>query len=879
MSTASRQSRGVNHRVNSLQNENQLSRELSRSRKHIVTHNEAYIYALRVAYLSYLLQPRARRTQHVPAPQQQVNRSSTSVNDLMKDFSLLRDSKSTRLPSGFVAELEKRLTSVLVGKEKHQEYQDALVKRTFAAFFNAFTEQGFKKRMEKDRRVEDLVLIFFSNATKELQKGKAPGDDGWRLMVDRHVALFVRLVGLILKDHDWAKDKPELTTRLATLETKLLAHDRDLAAASLTGGTTVEVIVPLSYEVKDMPLVQLVGRIFGLTNTMLQSDITKNKPIWTEKAALQDLKTYQSYLNLNTKRTLRSEDFDLEDSYETWKRAEGPDLSQMMLAIMQSNPELAKSAPGGQLPQFDGHPPNGSTSSDSHYAEMARKLSDPSLTAGSYVIDQPDISTLSMNEDVLDRSEDGEHAFVFIPPDPRAFYRFIMNEALSHDLRDQTLEPSEATSETPSIKLFSKQTTELLNEICLRWRIPYFSRVILFLDVIKEKFLHQEIGLETLDAAFIWVKDPPFEKKGHAPMASVFLDRHKWTVTDYALMQQILSALFDGLLRELYDVMLHCYDAKPPAAGLVLYVMKTHIEEDPNFSKNKEQVEKFRSQLQEGLQQKALDIYKDFVEKEVPPEEEKWEFFHVIQLGTAVKKIAERIQKRYRKNPEVEGVNPLMVLVETMMPIYGEDARDLVSRIIQQAKEKGQEVDTRDGFALYAELVEIRRIHVDALPGIPFAFNVETLLADFVWRFIHQSDAKLVAIVEEAFKGDEFKIRNEQDSVDLPDERRHSYSVISVFQAFNQILREVLNLNWDDDLQYAKFMTALARSFGIGLARYCELVEQKFAREMDRLTPEQEAAIGQTRQEKWMQLAKDAWNNKEKIEPFQFFPEVCSEFL
>ena len=103
--------------------------------------------------------------------------------------------------------------------------------------------------------------------------------------------------------------------------------------------------------------------------------------------------------------------------------------------------------------------------------------------------------------------------------------------------------------------------------------------------------------------------------------------------------------------------------------------------------------------------------------------------------------------------------------------------------------------------------------------------------------------------------------------------------MISVFQAFNQILREVLNLNWDDDLQYAKFMTALARSFGIGLARYCELVEQKFAREMDRLTPEQEAAIGQTRQEKWMQLAKDAWNNKEKIEPFQFFPEVCSEFL
>jgi hypothetical protein len=280
-------------------------------------------------------------------------------------------------------------------------------------------------------------------------------------------------------------------------------------------------------------------------------------------------------------------------------------------------------------------------------------------------------------------------------------------------------------------------------------------------------------------------------------------------------------------------------------------------------------------QLQEGLQQKALEIYKEFVEKEVPQEEDSWEFYHVIQLGTAVKKIAERIQKRYRKNPEVEGVNPLMVLVETMMPTYGEDARDLVSRIIQKAKDKGQEVDARDGFTLYAELVEMRRIHVDALPGRPFAFNIETLLADFVWRYIQNSDERLVGIVEEALKGDEFVIRNEKDAqVELPDERRHSFSVISVFQAFNQILREVLALNWDDDLQYAKFMTALAKSFGTGLARYCELVEQKFSREMDRLSPEQESAINQTRQEKWMQLAKDAWNNKEKIEPFQFLPEV-----
>jgi hypothetical protein len=86
-------------------------------------------------------------------------------------------------------------------------------------------------------------------------------------------------------------------------------------------------------------------------------------------------------------------------------------------------------------------------------------------------------------------------------------------------------------------------------------------------------------------------------------------------------------------------------------------------------------------------------------------------------------------------------------------------------------------------------------------------------------------------------------------------------------------------LEWDDDVQYAKFMTALSKSFGVGLARYCEVIEQRFTKEMDRLSPAQVGAAARTKQEKWMQLAKDAWNNKEKIEPFQFYPEVRSSYF
>lgn len=881
MSTSSTQSRALKTRVDSLKNE-RLSRGDSYSRKKIITHNDAYLYALRVAYLAYLLQPRARRTQHVPAPAAPVQRPSTSINDLMKDFSLLRESKSTRFPHGFMAELDKRLKGILMNKEQRAEYKDPIVKRTFAVFLNAFSEPSFQKRMEKDRRVEDLVLIFFSNATKELSKGKQQGDDSWQFMVDRHLALFIRLMSLVLRDHDWVRDRPELSTRLSTLEGKLLAHDQDLSAMPTrnggNGGTTIEVAVPLSYDVKDMPLVQIVGRLFGLRNTMLQSDINKYKATWTEKAALQDLKTYQQLLNLNSPKTLRSDDFDLDEAYDQWRKGEVQDLSQMIMAIMQSNPELAKSTTGS-LPRFN-HQVNGSTSSGSQFSDASRRISDDSEKS-SYVIDQSaDMSGLGSGTQSPEPIDD-DKTFTFIPADARAYYRFILVEALSFDMNDK--DPSQRSSEedgiTTSTKLLTKQSTDLLNEICIRWRIHPVSRVTLLLDVIRDKFVDQEITLDTLDAAFNFIKEPLPEKgKSANLMTSLLFDRSKWLLADTILNQQILSALHVALLRDLYDTLQHCYEAKPPSVGPVVYVLENHIYHDPGFSKTPEDLDSYREQLYHGLQGKAHEMYRAFLQKEVPNDQNSWEFFHVIELGKAVVNLAQRIQKRYRKNPEVMGVNPLTALVETILPLYAEDARDIVKRILDLAKERNEEVPVEDGFQLYGELVEIRRIHSECLPNVAFAFHIEGLLAEFVWRWISMTEASIVDWVDQAIKQDNFRVRSENNDIPTEDQR-HSVSAIDIFSSFNQTIDKIVELQWDDDLQYAKFMTSLAKVVGAGIARYCEVLEQKFTKEMDRLSPEQEAARNQSTQEKWLSLAKDAWNNKEKIEPFQFFPEVCQSLL
>ncbi|KAJ5890627.1 uncharacterized protein N7473_006855 [Penicillium subrubescens] len=858
MSTASSQSRGVNRRINSLQNDGRHSRNSSLSRRRPLTPAIASSHALRVAYLTYLLHPRTRRIQTAPAAPARPKRSSTSIHDLMSDFSLVRDSKSTRIPHGFVSELEKRLTGVLMGREKKKEYQDHLVVRTFAVFLNVLKEDSFRKRMEKDRRAEDLLLIFYSNAVKELSKGKEQEDDSWKLMVDRHVALFVRLLALILKSNDWAKDRPELANRLTVLENKLLLQDQDLMDSNGPTSTT-EVLAPLSYDVKDMPLVQHVAKIFGMTTLQAQSEIDKHKSVWTEKAALRDLKTYQTQLSLHTRKTLCREDFETDEAFESWKKSEGPDLSQMMLAIVQSNPELAKSTPGA-LPQF-----NASVSDD---------LSSP-RDRTSYAIDQSvDFSSLSLGG--ADGDSEESDTYTFIPSDPRGVYRFILNQTLTHDLRDREIEASQATSDTPSMKLLSKQSTEMLNEICLRWRIPNFSRIVLFLDVIQSKYVDSEIDLNTLDSAFTFVKESPSSEpraKRSSYVASSVFDRRKWSVHDLQTMQQLLSKIHEALLRELYDVMMDCFEAKPRPIGPVMYILEHHIQMDPNYTEDPADIDRFSSYVQDGLAQKATEKYQSLIGQLIPVDQESWRFDNVIQLGDAISKLAQKIQKRYRNNPEIMGVNPHLTLCVNILPMFAEDAHEMVARIIEHAKSEGEEIDIEDGFDLYKQLATIRRLFTNTIPETPFPFHVESLLEEFVWRWLRLTDESVMEWVNQAIRQDKFTVHGGELAEVVPEDNRHSVSVIDIFRSFNQVVENLIGLEWDDDLQYAKFMTALSNSMGKGVAKYCESLEQMFAREMDRLTPEQEAALNQTTQEKLMQFAKDTWTNKDKIEPFQFSSE------
>ncbi|OAF55907.1 hypothetical protein VC83_07940 [Pseudogymnoascus destructans] len=143
-----------------------------------------------------------------------------------------RDDFSPRVGSAKSAQLlmgplEKRMTGVLMMKERLPGYDDPAVRRSFTEAYTAFTEVTFRSRMVQERYVEDLVLVFYANALKSLQRGTPPGDDSWKNLIYRHVALFLRLLSSTMKDHGYGKDRPDLMSRLATAEKKLLRDDQD----------------------------------------------------------------------------------------------------------------------------------------------------------------------------------------------------------------------------------------------------------------------------------------------------------------------------------------------------------------------------------------------------------------------------------------------------------------------------------------------------------------------------------------------------------------------------------------------------------------------------------------------------------------------------
>lgn len=871
MSTASARSWKPSRRLQSIQDGERRTRANSRANQGPLPPNEVYSYALRVAYLNYLLQPKKKRKEYVKVPRPQSRIHSSGVGDLIREFTGTTSSGNVKLPHSFRQSLEKRMEGVLTGTERMPGFNDAAVKRTFGEAYTAFTAQDFRRSVDKDRKLEPLILIFYSSANRAQARATVPEDQSWRVLIDRHLALFVRLVVAVLRDHGSDRDRPELMNRLASLEKKLITNDQNLFldTGQDSQHKTIEVEIPLTHEVKDMPMVQFVGTVFARDAATVQADIDSYRPAWTAENAIKDFKAYQQRMNASLNGALRRQDFDVDDAYEEWKRAEGKLLAAMISDVMNARPDLAGTASNSTEKPLPTRPQS-YYNEDQSFADIGRLVTSPDSLMTSFGFDgSPNLGSLSLDDKSSIRSVD-EPSYTFVPPDPRHCYKQVLQLTTLHDL----LHPD---SSAPC-SLLSAQSEAFLVELALRWRLPQHTRLITFMEVVGQHFLEDQLSIEEMTLAFDFAKEttPEVKKPPHIlfytdPLPRI--PRSQWSLPDTSAYRALLQKVNDALLREMLELLSKCYEAKPPSFAKPLMFIMNNIQNDESFSQRQEDMDEYAEALSSTLRKSAATVYRSYLDAELPESQEDWDFTHVVKLGQDVVALCERVQKKFRKHPVILGASPFGVLVETMFPTFEDDAKAIVERILAVHTERKEEVHVQDGFDLYKEMVEIRKIHVQALPSKPFSFSIEDLLQGFVWRWIQTAEDRLQDFVEQAVKQDQFQVKTQNPHGVASDDERHSVSILDIFAMFNQTVDQVFQLGWDDDVHHARFMTALAKGFAAGIGRYCEIVEQRFSREMDRASAQEAATASKTTQERFMQYAKDALSTKEKVEPFQFYPE------
>ena len=169
-----------------------------------------------------------------------------------------------------------------------------------------------------------------------------------------------------------------------------------------------------------------------------------------------------------------------------------------MVIMVQFNPELAKSAPSEALPQPA--TPNGGRPgsvysaaagpSSRHGAISSRKSV---ALVGSGVA----VGTLDLVAEQIEGDEEVQAGgnFTFIPPNPKKFYKRLLELCIQFDLDAMANLPED---QEVSLGILSPKHIDLINECAMRWRIGHSYRVACFLDVIKAKYEREEVPLECI---------------------------------------------------------------------------------------------------------------------------------------------------------------------------------------------------------------------------------------------------------------------------------------------------------------------------------------------------------------------------------------------
>lgn len=819
----------------------------NRLSKYRVTDDELFNYVLRVAFLSHLVTPKPVEASPTPAHEQPREREHISRLSALSNFSLsdmfdgIRDgSKNVKFPEKLLKVLEQKLQNIAMGKD--QAYSDQLVRRTMAKFYGQFMVDSFKKQMKENRKIEELILMFATHATQALKKEPTLGADGWKYELNNQIAVFVKILRECLRSVNHVS--PELQSRLETYAAKLApsqsANDSGYETSSTNRDRDSGSFV-LSHSIADMPMVQVVGAVFKISETQLQNEVDQLRQFCTEKAALSDLKTCLKNINAGTPFPGRREDFDSDAAWQQWKTLETSHIQQLILAMISFSPDLAKSAPSDILATQS---PTVTARPGSIYSNSPRPASRTTSISSRHSLYNPH----SVEGDEDDDVEVG-HNFTYIPPNPRRFYKRLLEMCLLADL-EIMLSPEVDDNDEVSLGILSVPHIELLNECALRWRIGHSYRAICFLDLVRQFYERSEVPLECIPEALQAIQKVMHE-----------VDLGKWSVLDSEYLSTIYAGLFTIFLSCLY----HAMDALPnlkradvdPYLNIIEHVRDSGLLErfDVDISARLADVQNRVREVADICYQEKLQELQSApgVNRALP----------LLHMTDDIEKSAKLLDKRFPE-PILGKLDLVSLMVEVQVPHLVGDLQASQKRLFESSMNgPTPDVPIQDIFSLYRRTKTLLGMYAAFCPNGQIEFDITRFFEPYVRQWLINTDNKTGQWVEAAISHDKFLAEGNEG---------HSSSIVDLFDSLRSPINFLQDLDWDDEYQDARFFTGLAKTLSKAIEQYCRSVETLFLNEMypraDFLQPQKSSA--------WLEKARQlAISGEKKVEPYNFLPESC----
>jgi hypothetical protein len=239
-----------------------------------------------------------------------ISHSFTSIGDVFRDVTARDGSKNVKFPEKLVKVLEQRLEYIAMGKDAayvppswspschppslpancFESYSDQLLRRTMAVFYGQFKIETFRRQMKENRKIEELILLFATQATSVLRKDPTLTADGkWNIELNNHIVQFVKLLRELLRGINHVS--PELIARLDVYAAKLApppSQPNDSGYDSSSTSNRDSTVPPhgVAANLADMPMVNIVAKLFQIRSDLLQPEVDKLRSVCTERVRL-----------------------------------------------------------------------------------------------------------------------------------------------------------------------------------------------------------------------------------------------------------------------------------------------------------------------------------------------------------------------------------------------------------------------------------------------------------------------------------------------------------------------------------------------------------------------------------------------------------------